>query len=342
MTTQTRQEFGRSMSKRNTTKKNRPEVPRPLPIEVVALSGAIVAFLLTLAYPVRFYFPDTHSSAFALEHYLLGIFIAAILLIGLQWRARDQFDRTDILHLGREMLALSLVIFLHFNFKLWAQLINPHRFDAHYHAIDQALIEVHQLIEVINLGFTPLKTLMPNAYHDVFVGIFLASFIMLGATARRLAFRQCLLAVTLVLLIGGLGYIPFPALGPFVFQPNEGIHAYFIQQDMLNFMEQFLDSSGVAYTGGNFIMPLAAMPSLHVAHAYVLLYFTWVHMRWLGYIYLPIFIFLTTEAVSSRWHYLADLPAGMLIAVFCIKLSEHWLPVARNAGDDNRKATAGR
>lgn len=309
------------MSKRNITRKNKPEVRYLLPIEFVALYGAVAATLLTFAFPVAFYFPDTHSSAFALEHYLLGIALAASLLIAIQWHAQGKLDGPEIACLVREIFALGLVVFLHFNLKLWAQLINPHRFDSLYFAIDQSLAPLLQGIEIANLAFTPLKTALPDAYHDIFVAMFLATFILFAATNRREAFQKSLLAITFVLLIGGLTYIPFPANGPFIFHSDSGEHAHAIQQEMLGFMERFLESNGAAYTGGNFIMPLAAMPSLHVAHAFVLLYYAWKHLRWLGHIYLPLFIFLATEAVSSRWHYLVDLPVGLLIAALCIKLA---------------------
>lgn len=72
-------------------------------------------------------------------------------------------------------------------------------------------------------------------------------------------------------------------------------------------------------------MPLAAMPSLHVAHAWVLLYYAWKHLRALGWLYLPCFLFLSSEAVVSRWHYLIDLVPGLIIAWISIRLANAWL-----------------
>lgn len=292
-----------------------------LPIEQAAVFAAIAALLLARGFSLVLYFPDTHSSAFALEHYLAGILLSVMLLVFLHWRTNKSLPGAQLPQLGRQMLALTLIVFLHFNFKLWAQLVNPSRFDDLYLAIDQALPWLMQLIGFLNLGFTPLKTVLPDAYHDVFVAMFLATFLCLAATHRLRAFEQSLLAVAWVLILGGLAYLPAPALGPFLYDADLGSHASFIQQDMLGFMQSFLVSNGREYTGGNFIMPLAAMPSLHIAHAFILLYYAWKNLRWLGYAYLPMFLFLLSEAIASRWHYLIDLPAGLLIALLCIKVA---------------------
>ncbi len=293
-----------------------------LPLESVALLGLLAAIGLAAAFSLTFYFPDAHSSAFALEHYLAGTFLAALLLVATRWHSGGDRLGADLLQLAREMSALALIVYLHFNFKLWAQIINPYNFDAFYHAIDQATAPLGEALAVINLGFTPLKTVLPDAYHDVFVFMFLATFVTLSVAGRREAFEGSLLAVALVLIIGGLAYIPAPALGPFLYLPDSSNDANAIQQTMLEFQERFVASHGRDYHGGNFIMPLAAMPSLHLAHAFVLLYYAWRHLRWLGYVYLPLFIFLISEAIVSRWHYLIDMPAGLAIAGFCLYLSQ--------------------
>lgn len=300
-----------------------------LPVEQAAVFAGLVALLLCNAFGLSLYLPDTHSSAFALEHYLTAIALATLLLAFLHWRQDRALPGTQLLLLLREMFAMTLIVFLHFNFKLWAQLANPNRYDTLYATIDQALSPLVLGIDFLNLGFAPLKAILPNAYHDVFIAMFLVTFLCLAAVRRISAFRQCLLAVAWVLVLGGLAYFPAPALGPFVFTLDIDSHAGRIQQDMLGFMQTFLASGGRDYAGGNFIMPLAAMPSLHIAHAFVLLYYAWRNLRWLGYAYLPLFFFLFSEAIASGWHYLIDLPAGLLLALLCINLARWQMRVSR-------------
>lgn len=52
-----------------------------LPLESVALLGLFTAISLAAVLSLTFYIPDTHSSTFALEHYLTGIFLGILLLI---------------------------------------------------------------------------------------------------------------------------------------------------------------------------------------------------------------------------------------------------------------------
>jgi hypothetical protein len=294
-------------------------------MEWLALLSIGISFLLAVVFNLRFYWPDTHSSAFALEHYLEGISFSVVILFLISWRQNRSRAIIELLSLGRQIIAFLLVVFLHFNFKMWAMLINPNRWDIHYAAFDQTFNVILAVFAFINLGFTQLKAALPDAYHDIFVALFLLTFLSFGLAQKKHALEQALLAVALVLVLGGMAYIAAPAYGPFIDMPDTGSNADRIQQDMLHFMQDFLRSNGTRYQGGNFIMPLAAIPSLHVAHAWVLLYYAWKHLRVLGWLYLPCFLFLSSEAVASRWHYLIDLVFGLIIAWISIRLANAWL-----------------
>jgi hypothetical protein len=43
-------------------------------------------------------------------------------------------------------------------------------------------------------------------------------------------------------------------------------------------------------------------------------------------VYLPLVVYIFVAAVSTRWHYLIDLPAGLALAFVCVKLAEWLLP----------------
>jgi hypothetical protein len=81
------------------------------------------------------------------------------------------------------------------------------------------------------------------------------------------------------------------------------------------------------FTGG-----LAAMPSLHMAHALVM---TWFMIKARS-IWVPAFLLITfwvlIESVASRWHYIIDLPAGALLAVFVIWLTNRFCASAASCG----------
>ncbi|MBK9445994.1 MAG: phosphatase PAP2 family protein [Betaproteobacteria bacterium] len=305
---------------------------RPLfslhPLERVALFSLGFAVLIVLVFPVPFYFPNGHSTVFVLEHYVVGLTLA--LLAATLFSAKRR-DGMSLVALARNVAAFSLVVYCHFNFKLWAQLVNPHRFDDWYQWSDLLLWPLVDGVSLINLGFVPLKQWLPNAYHDIFVFMFFTSFAVHAITrSGRRCLSELVTAVALVLSLGGAAYMLAPAWGPFIYSPDEDAFSFHIQQGMSAFQSRFVLSAGQVYDGAEFISPLAAMPSLHVAHAWLLWGYAARYVRWLGYAYLPLVIFISTEAVVSRWHYVIDLAAGLCIAYLCVVISRK---MHRRAGD---------
>jgi len=86
---------------------------------------------------------------------------------------------------------------------------------------------------------------------------------------------------------------------------------------------QWLAASG----GTNFTAGLAAMPSLHAAGAFLYLLFAWKHGKALVPIYSLILLFILVTSIANRWHYLIDLPVGMMIAWASFRLAERFAPV---------------
>lgn len=296
-------------------------------LEQVALSSLCFAVMLVAVFSVKFYFPNGYSTVFVLEHYVIGL---ALALLAATLFSRGRRDGKALLALVRNVTAFSVVVFCHFNFKLWAQLINPYRFDDWYQSSDLALGPLFDAIFIVNLGFVPLKTWLPNAYHDIFVFMFFTSFAVHAISeSGRKCLSELATAIALVLSVGGVAYMIAPAWGPFIYSPDEDAFSFHIQQGMSAFQDRFLASSGLEYHGSEFISPLAAMPSLHIAHAWLLLVYAARHVRWLGYAYLPLVLFIFTEAVVSRWHYVIDLAVGLCIAYLCILISRRmhrWSP----------------
>jgi membrane-associated phospholipid phosphatase len=75
-----------------------------------------------------------------------------------------------------------------------------------------------------------------------------------------------------------------------------------------------------------FLMPPAAMPSLHIAHA---AFFVWMLRRisrGLSLLALPLLLWFMITAVGLAWHYLLDLPAGFLLAAIAVALVTRMLP----------------
>lgn len=293
------------------------------PIHWVALGAAISAFVANALYPISLYYPNGHSSLFATTHYVVPLLVALFVALAVGAKSRTSHQWGDLVGNALALtLSFSLIVFLHFNFKLWAPLINPTLWDEFYRLTDQHAETVIEAIALIHGMVAPLPMYWPGAYHDLFIGMFLTSLVLHASHAKTTdTLTELATAIALVLVIGGMAYSLAPAWGPFIYGPGTNPLATEIQRHMLDLELAFVSSGGQAYEGGSFVAGLAAMPSLHTAHAYLFLHYAWRHVRWLGYVYLPVFIFILTEAVMARWHYLLDIPAGMLVAFVSLLLS---------------------
>lgn len=219
--------------------------------------------------------------------------------------------------------AFVLVMYFHFNLKMWVPLINSARFDEAYMASDRWL-------EPIIAGFRWLRGLAPvewdwfdQLYQLGFVLMFVLSFAIL-AVSRDRHYPHFVLGIMLVMVIGGFGYLVAPAVGPFLFEDGMNAAATEAQAGMWQVYGTVTEQGApwIAANGSEYFTgALAAMPSLHVAHASVM---TW-YMHRSGLIirwpFLAILLFILVESVVSRWHYLVDAPAGLLVAAAAILIA---------------------
>jgi hypothetical protein len=65
------------------------------------------------------------------------------------------------------------------------------------------------------------------------------------------------------------------------------------------------------------MMSPAAMPSLHTGGAFLFLPLAWRYTRLLVPLYSILFTFIVIDAIGSRWHYLMDVPVGIVLAFCC-------------------------
>ncbi len=63
-----------------------------------------------------------------------------------------------------------------------------------------------------------------------------------------------------------------------------------------------------------------AFPSGHTAVVLLVLYYAWHYVRGLFWVFLPVVIALIFSTVYLRYHYVIDVLAGILLAVFCVVL----------------------
>jgi hypothetical protein len=291
--------------------------------------GSFAAFWLAglLFFPINL--PDWWAVELVQRHFFAPLEIAlAVQLAAVGWIAR----RRDTPSLAAPVLTFGILattaaaLFLHFNFKAWMPFVTPVVYDAAYARIDGAAAPVVQLFKSVRAAIAAAAPIdVDPLYHHAFVVMFFASLLLHALFDAPARFRRFAMTVNLILLAGGVSYWLFPAIGPFIYGPGLNAQSAEAQRTMLLGLNTAV-ASGVL-PDGYFVTPPAAMPSLHIAHSVVLALFAWRLSRPLGIVYVPIVAWMFIEAVASGFHYLIDLPAGVLLAWFCYRCAVRLVPL---------------
>lgn len=178
-------------------------------------------------------------------------------------------------------------------------------------------------------------------YGFVFEAMFLFSFIVLRIGQPERKFREMFAAIILVNLLGSLGYIVWPTLGPFIADTPTSPYMQAVFAQMYTKYYIYVSSGGLNYTPTFLTQGLAAMPSLHIGNAAVFTYFIWRDKRWWLPLYILICAFIVVEALYSRFHYFVDLVVGVELAAIAIILAL-WLYVWYDRTQSHRHPAATR
>lgn len=287
----------------------------------MALTLTFMFAVLTtgIAFGLPFVLPDAAFVRFLGIHYvypLAGVAGIAVLLLRFSQRRFSVPPQTAL-------ACYALVLICHFNLKLWAPHISPPRFDEFYYAIDMAFRPLVDLAMMLRVGMAPLVPLDSMAYLYAFIAMFYVSFAIQALFAPQ-HFREVALGVILFQALGAVAYMIAPALGPFIFETGVEPGATATQADMLAFYHASVAGGGDflrANGPDHFVSGLGALPSLHCGGSFLFLYYARRYVPWLAIPIAPVFVFLSIDAVANRWHYLVDLPAGILLALLSIKLA---------------------
>jgi len=231
-------------------------------------------------------------------------------------------------------VSVILVMYFHFNLKMWVPLINSARFDDAYMATDRFFAPVIALFRALR-GLAPADwPWFDQLYQLGFVLMFVVSFAIL-AVSRDRHYPHFVLGIMLVMVLGGLAYLIAPAVGPFIFEDGMNGAATDAQAGMWRVYGTVVRDGApwIAANGSEYFTgALAAMPSLHIAHAAVMTWYMHKSRLAVRWPFLAILLFLIVESVAARWHYLVDLPAGLLVAAAAILIANR---ICDGAGADD-------
>ena len=294
-----------------------PEVAFALALLAVTLMiGGVLGFPLNL--------PQGDRASFVGIHYLYPLIGVAAWGVFACIGQRTRLARTFLIALP----CYALVLVCHFNLKLWGPFINPLLWDDFFWRTDQWLRPVVDGCIALRRAISPLVPLDSNFYMSAFIALFYLSFCFHALRSPQ-QFRTLFLAALIFQGLGALAYLVAPAVGPFLFEAGIEPQQTGAQQAMLAVRGHLLSGGGawIAANGGSHItVGLAAMPSLHTGGAFLFLLFAWRYARVLVPIYLPLFAFISVDAVASRWHYVIDLPAGIALALAAAWCAEKLSP----------------
>jgi len=298
-----------------------------IPVEIwFALAMVTIAFGLSLALDLPLVLPSSQSTSFVGIHYLLpilGVIGWSIFAFFGQNRRRTW---TFIIALPCYML----VLWAHFSIKLWAPLINPHLYDSAFWEVDRILRPLVYGMFNARMAMSYIFPIDSNFYMLAFIAMFYISF-SYHAIFTPLIFRNLFLSALFFQGLGALAYLPFPALGPFLYEAGLDSQATYAQHQMLQTHGHIVEQGRTwlaAHGGRYFTAGLGAMPSLHSGGAFLFFTFAWRHARLLVPFYAVIVAFILTAAVATRWHYIIDLPFGLALGWLSVVLADRLCAVS--------------
>ncbi|HEV8658337.1 MAG TPA: phosphatase PAP2 family protein [Thermoanaerobaculia bacterium] len=186
-------------------------------------------------------------------------------------------------------------------------------------------------------GETPAVVLDPYARAWITQPLTIAYFLhlvlppvlaMLWYRRDLLIFRQFLLTILVAGMIGSIGYIAVPAVGPGVAFPNLFHHK--LSGEIYGSVTEFLDSARAMRD---------AFPSLHIGLSTIVLYYAWLRDRVTFAWMLPLIVGNWISTIYLRYHYMIDVIAGFVIAYIGIVVAR-WALRAETAINEWRALRA--
>lgn len=300
-------------------------------VTLAFLVFAAVTLLISAAFGLSFVAPTESVSRAIGVHYAIpfafGVAGYAGIQIFLGYLGLNQASSVPWRHAimidSWYLLLFVLVIYLHFHLKMWMPIINPQLHDAAYLAIDRDFSGPIGLLMAVRGFVASFVPAVDALYQAGFLAMFALSLWFHAAGHRRWHHHN-MIALLLLEMAGAYSYLIAPAVGPFIFEQGPNAMASAAQHGMLAGFEQ-VRAQGAAWLavhgGDYFTGPPAAMPSLHIAGAWIMTYYAIKARLVVAPVMALLLGWIAIESVVSRWHYLIDLPAGLALAAAVIVIT---------------------
>jgi len=238
--------------------------------------------------------------------------IHAAIAVSIVWLVRTAADtRSEPMRFARHWYPLPLYIFLFEELQGLVHMIFPGWFDRWFIEFDYNFAGVHPSVWLARFSNPALNDFMQFAYMTYFLYLVLLPAI-LYSQRERLAYWTVMVSTAIAQYTVYVIAVLLPVESPY--------HAF-----------SWLQTKPL--TGGGFTATInlierfgrvhgAAFPSAHVAGSMVAILASWRYRRWLFWICLPLFVSMCVSTVYGRYHYVADVFAGIAVGVWGFVLGE--------------------
>jgi membrane-associated phospholipid phosphatase len=174
-------------------------------------------------------------------------------------------------------------------------------------AFDHWLFGAHPTVLLERIVHPWLTEFMQLSFVSYYFIFYLIGAYIYFAAKRKKLFRSLVFKAGLAFYVSFIGFILFPAKGPWVTLKH--LHTIPLQGGLFHQFANLIERHGT--------IPGGAFPSSHITVAYSVLVGTFTEYRSLFYVLLPIFLCMSVSTVYGRYHYAADVIAGIIVGVVC-------------------------
>lgn len=246
------------------------------------------------------------KNTFFFRTFFLYLALLILLLIMVAFRPKIKNQRIIFLINFCYPIASLLIIFESLIWLLPA--LNPmilieNRFDPILYSIDTFLVATHPVIWLNQLAHPIITEIMYLCYtYYFFLPFILMTLLFLHKKYHEIQDMFFILALSFYLSY--LGYIFVPACGPRFYLKLDPLAGLYLAENLRNII--------------NFLEPnkYDIFPSVHQLINLEILLFAWIYERKFFYLNLPAAIGITISLFYCQYHYLIDVIAGSVLAVF--------------------------
>jgi membrane-associated phospholipid phosphatase len=237
----------------------------------------------------------THWDLYMVFHCWLALGIVCLAQAAAQ-------SRNKIVQFARGWYPLALWLIYFEELGRLVHVIFPGWFDRWLIQFDYQIAGVHPAAWLAQFSSPALNDFMQFAYMTYFLYLVLLPAI-LYAEKKRFEFWRILVSTAAANYFIYVIAVLFPIESPHFSLAWLGMNA--LDGGALTATINFIERFGRVHGG--------AFPSAHVAGSMVALLAAWSYRRWLFWVYLPFFASMCVATVYGRYHYVADVLAGLVV-----------------------------